>query len=66
MSLNLLFCRLKEGVLRELELDTSFEHLGITITEQPGTGIFITSVSPKSLAAEVGIEKGDQIIEVLF
>ncbi|KAF6033024.1 hypothetical protein EB796_008666 [Bugula neritina] len=60
---NLRHKKLKEGVLRELELDTSFEHLGITITEQPGTGIFITSVSPKSLAAEVGIEKGDQIIE---
>ena len=45
-------------------MDTSVEHLGIKIAEQPGTGIFITSVSPDSLAAEVGIEVGDQIIEV--
>lgn len=66
MLLNDLFCtdRPKEGVLREVELDTSFDHLGIQIQEHPGTGIFITSVSHNSLAAEVGIEVDDQIIEV--
>ena len=50
--------------MREVELDTSFDHLGIQIQEKPGTGIFITSVSHNSLAAEVGIAVDDQIIEV--
>jgi len=51
-------------VLREIELDTSVKQLGIHIDETPGTGIFVTSVSQNSLAAEVGIEVGDQIVEV--
>ena len=51
-------------MLRVLELDTSHKHLGINIEEKQGTGIFVTSVNQTSLASEVGIEIGDQIIEV--
>lgn len=53
-------------MLREIELDTSFKHLGIKIEETPGTGIFVISVSQHSLAADVGIEVGDQIVEVVY
>lgn len=51
-------------MLRSIELDTSSKHLGINIKEKPGIGIFVSSVTANSHAAEVGISVDDQIVEV--
>ena len=40
------------------------EPLGIKIETARGGGIFVSSVSEKSLAAQAGLEVGDQLLEV--
>ena len=42
------------------------EPLGIKIETARGGGIFVSSVSEKSLAAQAGLEVGDQLLEVSF
>ena len=42
------------------------EPLGIKIETARGGGIFVSSVSEKSLAAQAGLEVGDQLLEVSY
>lgn len=48
----------------ELDSKTSSRYLGISIDVLQYTGVFVKNVEPRSLAAEVGIVVGDQIVEV--
>ena len=62
-------CRLKAGELRRIQRKKSTEQLGINITSRDvgsGGGVFVSSVSENSLAANAGIEVGDQLLEVRF
>ena len=45
-------------------MEKSMEPLGIKINTARGGGIFVSSVSEKSLAAQAGLEVGDQLLEV--
>jgi len=56
--------RPKIGDIRTIEVDKSTEPLGFQIEEAHGRGIFVSSVSQNSLAAEAGIEVGDQLLDV--
>ena len=56
------------GDIRQFHIEKTTEQLGINIREVCGEGeqggVFISSVTPFSLAARVGLHVGDQILEV--
>ena len=60
-----MFSRPEKGQTRRINVEKSMEPLGIKIeTARRGGGIFVSSVSEKSLAAQAGLEVGDQLLEV--
>lgn len=53
------------GDLRRVTIDKSVEPLGITIRcNNNGGGIFVSTVIENSLASQVGLQRGDQLLEV--
>ena len=56
------------GEIRQIYIEKSSEQLGITISEgSAGTskkGVFVSSVSENSLAYQVGLQVGDQLLDV--
>ena len=50
--------------MRRINVEKSMEPLGIKIETARGGGIFVSSVSEKSLAAQAGLVVGDQLLEV--
>ena len=59
------------GEIRQIHIEKSSEQLGITIEEggnsrgAGGTrGVFVSSVTQKSLAYQAGLKVGDQLLEV--
>ncbi|KAF8796408.1 Disks large like protein [Argiope bruennichi] len=54
----------KPGDLRNICIEKSTEPLGIQISCGEGGGIFVSSVTPNSLAAQAGLQVGDHLLEV--
>ena len=54
----------RSGDIREIDIEKTSEQLGITIEEGSNKGVFVSSVSEHSLAAQVGLQVGDQLLEV--
>lgn len=52
------------GELRRVHIDKSNEPLGIQINCPESGGIFVSSVNDNSLASRVGLQIGDQLLEV--
>ncbi|GBP27676.1 Disks large homolog 5 [Eumeta japonica] len=53
------------GELRRVHIDKSQQPLGIQISCPPGSGgVFVSSVNENSLASQVGLQVGDQLLEV--
>ncbi|XP_044760440.1 disks large homolog 5 isoform X2 [Coccinella septempunctata] len=52
------------GELRRVHIEKSNEPLGIQINCLQGGGIFVSTVSDNSLASQVGLQIGDQLLEV--
>lgn len=52
------------GELRRVHIDKSNEPLGIQINCPESGGIFVSTVSDNSLASRVGLQIGDQLLEV--
>lgn len=53
------------GDLRRVTIDKSAEPLGITIQcNNNGGGIFVSTVTANSIASQVGLQIGDQLLEV--
>lgn len=52
------------GELRKVHIDKSNEPLGIQINCPETGGIFVSTVSDNSLASRVGLQIGDQLLEV--
>lgn len=54
------------GDLRRVTIDKSVEPLGITIrcNNNGGGGIFVATVTDNSIASQVGLQTGDQLLEV--
>ncbi|KAK9686089.1 Guanylate kinase [Popillia japonica] len=52
------------GELRRVHIDKSNEPLGIQINCPDSGGIFVSSVNDNSLASRVGLQIGDQLLEV--
>ncbi|XP_055681938.1 disks large homolog 5 isoform X1 [Lutzomyia longipalpis] len=53
------------GDLRRVTIDKSVEPLGITIRcNNNGGGIFVSTVTENSIASQVGLQTGDQLLEV--
>lgn len=52
------------GELRRVHIEKSNEPLGIQINCLPNGGIFVSTVSDNSLASRVGLQIGDQLLEV--
>ncbi|XP_057658285.1 disks large homolog 5 [Diorhabda carinulata] len=52
------------GELRRVHIDKSNEPLGIQINCPEAGGIFVSTVSENSLASRVGLQIGDQLLEV--
>lgn len=52
------------GELRRVYIDKSVEPLGIQISCLDGGGVFVSTVSEHSLASRVGLQIGDQLLEV--
>lgn len=52
------------GELRRVHIDKSNEPLGIQINCPRSGGIFVSTVSDNSLASRVGLQIGDQLLEV--
>ena len=59
-----MFFRPEKGQTRRINVEKSMEPLGIKIETARGGGIFVSSVSEKSSAAQAGLEVGDQLLEV--
>ncbi|GIY48544.1 disks large homolog 5 [Caerostris darwini] len=55
---------LKPGDLRSICIEKSTEPLGIQISCGEGGGIFVSSVTANSLAAQAGLQVGDHLLEV--
>ncbi|XP_054712748.1 LOW QUALITY PROTEIN: disks large homolog 5-like [Uloborus diversus] len=54
----------KPGDLRSICIEKSSEPLGIQISCGAGGGIFVSSVTKNSLAAQAGLQIGDHLLEV--
>lgn len=52
------------GELRRVHIDKSAEPLGIQISCPRSGGIFVSTVNEHSLASQVGLQIGDQLLEV--
>lgn len=52
------------GDLRRVHIDKSAEPLGIQISCIDSGGVFVSTVSDNSLASQVGLQVGDQLLEV--
>nr|CAD7452581.1 unnamed protein product [Timema tahoe] len=52
------------GELRRVHIDKSVEPLGIQISCLESGGVFVSTVSEHSLASQVGLQVGDQLLEV--
>ncbi|XP_072743459.1 disks large homolog 5 isoform X6 [Anoplolepis gracilipes] len=52
------------GELRRVHIDKSVEPLGIQISCLNSGGVFVSTVHEHSLAAQVGLQIGDQLLEV--
>lgn len=52
------------GELRRVHIDKSAEPLGIQISCPDSGGIFVSTVNEHSLASQVGLQIGDQLLEV--
>lgn len=53
------------GELRRVHIDKSQQPLGIQISCPPGSGgVFVSTVNENSLASQVGLQIGDQLLEV--
>lgn len=52
------------GELRRVHIDKSSEPLGIQISCLDSGGVFVSTVSENSLASQVGLRVGDQLLEV--
>lgn len=52
------------GELRRVHIDKSNEPLGIQINCPESGGIFVSTVNENSLASRVGLQIGDQLLEV--
>ncbi|XP_008557807.1 disks large homolog 5 isoform X3 [Microplitis demolitor] len=52
------------GELRRVHIDKSVEPLGIQISCLDSGGVFVSTVSEHSLASQVGLQIGDQLLEV--
>lgn len=53
------------GELRRVHIDKSQQPLGIQISCPPDTGgVFVSTVNENSLASQVGLQVGDQLLEV--
>lgn len=53
------------GELRRVHIDKSLQPLGIQISCPPDTGgVFVSTVNENSLASQVGLQVGDQLLEV--
>ncbi|XP_044015776.1 disks large homolog 5-like isoform X2 [Aphidius gifuensis] len=52
------------GELRRVHIDKSVEPLGIQISCLKSGGVFVSTVSEHSLASQVGLQIGDQLLEV--
>lgn len=52
------------GALRRVHIDKSNEPLGIQISCPKSGGIFVSTVNDNSLASRVGLQIGDQLLEV--
>ncbi|XP_063244378.1 disks large homolog 5 isoform X2 [Bacillus rossius redtenbacheri] len=52
------------GELRRVHIDKSVEPLGIRITCVKKGGVFVSTVADHSLASQVGLQVGDQLLEV--
>ncbi|XP_070149399.1 disks large homolog 5 isoform X3 [Polyergus mexicanus] len=52
------------GELRRVHIDKSVEPLGIQISCLDSGGVFVSTVYEHSLAAQVGLQIGDQLLEV--
>ncbi|XP_069696680.1 disks large homolog 5 isoform X2 [Periplaneta americana] len=53
-----------QGELRRVHIDKSVEPLGIQISCLESGGVFVSTVSEHSLASQVGLQVGDQLLEV--
>lgn len=58
------FFRPRPGDIRGIKIEKTTEMLGITIDEGSNEGVFVSTVSKDSLASQVGLQVGDQILEV--
>lgn len=56
--------RPKPGDMRRIVIEKSLEPLGIQIKCGAGGTIFVSSVSENSIAAQAGLQVGDQLLEV--
>ena len=54
----------RSGDIREINIEKTSEQLGITIEDGSNKGVFVSSVSEHSLAAQVGLQVGDQLLDV--
>ncbi|XP_044595383.1 disks large homolog 5 isoform X2 [Cotesia glomerata] len=52
------------GELRRVHIDKSVEPLGIQISCLDSGGVFVSTVNEHSLASQVGLQIGDQLLEV--
>jgi len=50
--------------LRRISIEKSVEPLGITISCVHNSGVFVSSVTEHSMASKVGLQVGDQLLEV--
>jgi C-terminal processing protease CtpA/Prc len=54
----------RSGDIRDIEIEKTSEQLGITIEDGSNKGVFVSSVSEHSLASQVGLQVGDQLLDV--
>lgn len=59
-----LFYRPAPGELRKVHIEKFVEPLGIQICCPKGGGVFVSKVNDNSLASQVGLQLGDQLLEV--
>eukprot|EP00094_Tigriopus_californicus_P004987 TCALIF_04803-PA protein Name:"Similar to DLG5 Disks large homolog 5 (Homo sapiens)" AED:0.14 eAED:0.14 QI:159/0.90/0.87/0.96/0.90/0.93/32/0/2037 len=52
------------GDIRDIDIEKTSEQLGITIADGSNKGVFVSSVSENSLASQVGLQVGDQLLDV--